>query len=244
MSDGTPLRKYGKYRVRQIKHRTPFYELHDETCDDPSAAVIARSYCKSSVDYVGERLGSGRMVATPSEYVHAVVTQYARWHISRFSHVRQAWLLGLLGVHWINGGPVSYFDTDTYSLAGRSWQRAKVLAERDRVRVDYGADADAVEIHESAWMKSDRRDSDVLSRFMVGEWPDVLIEDSRTLPSFGTPVFPSMLTAYVAPEWTEEGCKAMHLLLKYGVDGECPMRETLEGWASQLQERFGGSWRP
>ncbi len=165
MSDGTPLRKYGKYRVRQIKRRTPFFELCDETCDDLDAAVVARSYCKASVEFVGERLGSGRMLATPREYAEAVVTQFAHWHKSRFSHVRQAWLVGSLGVHWINGGPVSDCNTDTYSPAGRAWQNEKSEGVRRDVLACCGDNTEMQSIHRRLWEETDASDDGIVQRF-------------------------------------------------------------------------------
>lgn len=244
MSDSTPLRKYGKYRVRQIKRRMPFFELHDETCDDLDAAVVARSYCKASVEFVGERLGSGRMLATPQEYADAVISLYADWHACRFSHAVATWLIRRIGTSWINGGPVSSANTDTYSPAGRAWQRARLDTTRQEILECCGGSEDMERAHRKTWEESDSRDADIVRRFREGDWPDVLDGVSRELYYTRDTTFTSMIAANVSAEWVDVGREAMRLLLKYGIDGEYPMRGMLEESARRLEERFGGSWHP
>ncbi len=78
----------------------------------------------------------------------------------------------------------------------------------------------------------------------AGDWPDVLADESRKLPFVGRSTFASMIVADASEEWTDAGREAMRLLLKYGIDGEYPMRGMLEESARGLEERFGGSWRP
>jgi len=244
VSEGTPLRKYGKYRVRQIKRRTPYFELEDETCDDLGKAIVARSYCKEAVEFVGERLGSGRMLATPREYMESVVSQFARGHRSRFSHALQAWFVGSVGSLWINGGPVSDCNTDGYSRAGIAWRKAKVDSERQRMLAACGEDVEWRNVNQKKYDDCDARDASIFRRFMAGDWPEVMGDEHRMLDGGYGESFETMIAAEVSPEWVDAGRAAMRVLLKHGTDGDYPMRDKLEWLARQLEERFGGSWLP
>ena len=244
MTDGTPLRRFGHYRVRQPKRRTLYFVLVDEHDD----AEIARSCCKETVEYVGERIGAGRMLVTPREHEAAAIEAFPSQYPTRHRFASREWLGGTLGDRWINGGPVSVCNTDTYSPAGRAWERAKALREREWMYVDIGGVPKPY--------KGDVQDDYVRCLYAEGRWPDV---DGHPIPEDfgGWPLrtyrklddvrgercpLHDLLTVDAAPEWIDAGREAMRLLLRYGVDDEAPMRSTLRTWAEQLAAKHGGRW--
>lgn len=250
MTDGTPLRKFGYYRVRQLKRRTPFFALVDER----DGTDIVMSYCKGAVEYVGGRLGAGRMVVTPQEYESWMLATFASSFPTRFWFANEAWLLGQLGERWMFGGPVPRTNVEAFSVAGRARQREKELRDRANLRADLGEESWAVVAH--VYDENDAESDRVRALYAAGTWPDVdVVSDDPTQRRWRLrghrklydvyrercPIL-ALLTTDAAPEWVDAGRDAMRLLLRYGEDGVTPMRATLREWATQLAAKHGGEW--
>lgn len=245
--EGTPLRRFGHYRVTQTK-RTPYaaWAVYDTRTGDR----VAWSFCKASADFAAERVSTGRPLETPTEALERSLRLFGSIYPSRFRLWDHRYLTIGNGLEWINGGLTS----DDVTMLTPEGERARI-EEKERHRLEdeahealyaslAGAD-DKLGLSLRA-MLAPRPDNFALYR--AGAWPEVG-EHTALYPASGDYSRLAMLarmdTAAIDPEWMEDARAATRLLLAHGTDGDrVGTVARVRGWAQQLAAKHGGQWEP
>ncbi len=245
---GTPLRKFGGYRVRRVSNRcNPLYVLVNERNEFD---VVLMSYCVGALNWFADRLGAGRMAATPKEVEAASVDVFPSLNATRFEYCRERWTHASY-VRWINGGPIGE-NFDWIAPEGSAYYKTKYAKDAD-TRKTWSDDARA---HEDECDEFDRR---VRDQYAAGEWPDASDDGTDLFGDTDRSMMASLLAAEASPVWVDAGRDAMRILLKFGVDdsemeslmsfrspsrkhASCGTRERLVVLAEKLAAKYGGEW--
>lgn len=102
--EGTPLKKFGPYQVRQSRRGKTFGTFH---LYDQDGQRVLFSFHKGSIYLAAEKLASGKPIQTPQEARDHSVRTYALIYPSRFSWYNQTYAVIGNGLEWINGGLVA-----------------------------------------------------------------------------------------------------------------------------------------
>ena len=246
-SKGTPLRKFGRYRVRRISNRRdpPLYVLVDER----DGTDVLTSYCVGALNWIGERLGSGKMAASPREVEAASVDVLPSMHASRFEHCQRKWADSFYGC-WINGGPIDE-NFDWITPDGASYHKVRIEMEDAASAARLGLTSTDDEYNARGRL--------VRAQYAVGEWPDAVDGRTGLFNDTDRSMMASLLVADVSPVWVDAGREAMRLLLRHGVNDSaleshmsfvassgthrlCGTRERLVVLAEKLAAKYGGEW--
>lgn len=269
MSEGTPLRKFGPFRVYRTRGgQHPWFAVYDTRTDDR----IVFSESRESANFAAERLAEGRPLQTPQEAMDRSMADYAGIYPTRFQYYDHVYIVNGNGMDWINGGLA---DTDVTGLTpeGRATLNARRYAAEayDRKRLAEFLDAmeSAHKILGTPYNPESsfhREEDETRAAYLAGTWPDVMTIENAPLRyreglaggrQLNTPYPPCQYSCMaelargidnVDPEWIDDARKASVLILTHGHnDPERPTEnamETIAGWAETLADRYGGRWTP
>lgn len=243
---GTPLRRFGHYRVTQT-HRgeAPTWAVYDTRRGER----LLFSFCKASADFAAERLATGRPLQTPDEATERSLRLYGSIYPSRFALYDHRYVVLGNGLDWINGGLAERDVTFLTDEGARAWE-ARHGAEREetnrRTREHNALMAQASALLGEAY-EPEPEEPDRLAQYRAGTWPEVG-ERTRLYPGgeeySRLAQLLRMDTAAVDPAWLDDARAACRLLLAHGTsDGGA--RDTvamLRGWAARLAAKHGGEW--
>lgn len=232
---GTPLKKFGPYRVTQ-PHRKykvgsiPGYDCWD-LWDTRTDTLVGYGFVKDAVYRAGDFLQHGGPALTPQGYRHMTVETYPQWTGSLFEYYQ--FVFSGVGSYWINGGLLPRI-LDPLSEEGRK-------KERDRTDKN----------HE--WMILDGEpifptSKSIIDQYLRGDWPvepvplriDVPGDSIRKLHPVGSDSpFGQLMgdpTIPVTLEWLAECLSACAILLEIGTGD----KTELTNIQSMLAKRFVG----
>lgn len=269
MIEGTPLRKFGHFRVYQTKRgQYPRFAVNDTR----TGARLVFSESHESANFAAERLAEGRPLQTPREAMDRSMADYAGIYPTRFAYYDHVYIVNGNGMDWINGG-LADTDASRFSPEGRAMMLAREARRKAGERAMF-AYYDSVmtealkflgEVHSREPSFCEEEDA-TRTAYLAGTWPDAMtpenaprryrdaLADGRPLNTPYPPCRYSCMAELargidgVDPEWVDDARKASVLILTHGHnDPERPTEnamETIAGWAETLATRYGGRWTP
>lgn len=235
MTRGTPLKKFGNFRVHQV--RKNFWEVYDDKDER-----VCFSDIKLSAYLAAERLEAGEEFVTPKDSMDCSLASYPTLYPCKLRYYDHLYLVIGNGFDWIHGCLASE-DVSLHSEVGRREHAAKEI-EREkssqekyaRVGISYENEGDAIR-----------------AQYASGEWPDVLPDGKRTNLYPASENYSALAKlAYgdvkARDPWIEDARCATQILLKYGTNDPTRAPEDTIGkvreWALACQTRYGGTWLP
>ncbi len=222
--EGTPLRKFGQYQVRQIRRGKTFGTFH---LYDQNGHRVLFSFHKESMYLAAEKVASGKPIHTPQEARDHSVRNYALIFPSRFSWYNHTYAVIGNGLEWINGGLIS---DDVTSLTPEG---AKIN--------------DRLEDPSNRWSEPLPEETENLRAYQNGTWPEfghkgTLYPLHDTYSCLGELADRVSKGEKFDPLWVEDARIAAIMFWK--VIGLKPQSSvnSLTRWCTVLRMEYGGQW--
>lgn len=269
MIEGTPLRKFGNFRVYQTKRgQFPWFAVNDTRTD----ARLVYSECRESANFAAERLAEGRPLQTPKEAMDRSLADYASIYPTRFAYYDHVYIVNGNGMDWINGG-LADSDVTRLSPEGHAMLVARESGRKERERAMF-AKYDSVMTEALKFLGKEHtrepsfceEEDAIRAAYLAGTWPDAMTAENaprryRDALAGGRPLnvpYPPCQYSCMAElakgidnvdhEWIDDARKASVLILTHGQnDPDRPTEramETIASWAETLAARYGGRWTP